>query len=98
MSNVTNARVKKSSGPKAAAGVFCPHRVRLNSLPYLFIQQLWITIGKILGKFTSFYGTRWRLAQAAYKAANGLMSVGNEVTAAGMAAGEFEHAAFHEAN
>lgn len=40
----------------AAAGVFSSHRVGLNSLLYLFIQQLWITIGKILRKFTSFYG------------------------------------------
>ncbi len=51
----TRLWVKKSSGLKTAAGVFNPRYVGLNSLPYLFIQQLWITIGKIAGKFTSFY-------------------------------------------
>lgn len=51
----TQLWVKKSSGLKTAAGVFNPRYVGLNSLPYLFIQQLWITIGKIAGKFTSFY-------------------------------------------
>ena len=55
MSHFTPHGVKKSSGPKTAAGVFNPRDVVLNSLPYLFIQQLWITIGKIAGKFTSFY-------------------------------------------
>lgn len=34
---------------------------QLNSLYSLFIQQLWDNIGRILGKFTSFYCPGWRL-------------------------------------
>ena len=60
--------------------------IRLNGLFDLFIQQLWNNIGSISRKFTSFYGARRWLAQAACEAANRLVCMSNKITAAAVAA------------
>ncbi|EGB33430.1 hypothetical protein ERCG_01718 [Escherichia coli E1520] len=52
---------KKSSGTSLPLLECCASPYQLNSLYSLFIQQLWDNIGRILGKFTSFYCPGWRL-------------------------------------